>query len=603
MNINADAVLAAENLRVELESVTECDGLTLFRLTYAPVGGACSLDRLRVRGPLVAERARFYSAAGDTQGTCIQADVFPAKQGKVYDSLVHTRCVYCSPTFPTLFWVADRDVSFCYAADNDKGWLIRDDAPAVEVIREGDTVSLWLNLVDKPWNLTAPRTLEFALQAGPTKPLPAGWRGVQDAVHPTEAPIQLRQTDGSSSTMRGGGAGFLHPGITPEEQKRSREHLESLAEGGRKFLIGYNRWPLICTGFPEVRVFRGEWGIGKEPFEKEPNLSQSNAWKRKYFGENKSRYVQAETNAAPSYIDYLIYAYDLALTLTPLCGNYDDTGYPTPVYDEELGIGFIREDGRKVWSSGLWAMRERWKRAQYVNFLHGRPNYLADSQSCYAQFIPAQNFIGIWRPCERGYYNHFNDRDNVEFYRTLERYAAFNPARQFGQIPDIGLSSPHTGAELARDTRGMVMLTFLHDQDLGCFNHTSRDNKVIGDLRHAKNLFRPWEEEVGFLGYWEVPSRFASTVPAVRVSAFTRPDSVLLVVGNTGDAVKATITLAWDALKLDSAQVMVFDAETGAPVAVGTGPVKSFDLAVERHDLRLILVAPAGRFSLPTCAR
>ena len=56
-----------------------------------------------------------------------------------------------------------------------------------------------------------------------------------------------------------------------------------------------------------------------------------------------------------------------------------------------------------------------------------RPNYTCDSQHVQAHFQPAYGFIGIWAPCERGYYNHHLDRDNYEFYGSLERYYAYKP--------------------------------------------------------------------------------------------------------------------------------------------------------------------------------
>ncbi|MCM8768757.1 MAG: carbohydrate-binding family 9-like protein [Candidatus Omnitrophica bacterium] len=591
VKVIGEASLQAGHLRMKLEAITEYDGFLLYRLTYGPVAKQLQVNRLRVKIPLAAKYCLFYSAAGDTQGTCIQADLLPQKSGKLYDSLENTRSVCCSPTFASLFWVGDHDISFCYASDSDKGWLIRDDAPAVEAWREGETVNLWLNLVDKPFTLTKPRTLEFAFQAGPTKPLPKGWRGIQDSVHPTEAPIKLVQVGGSGNPMPGGGLCFIHPGVTKEEQKRSREYLEKFVTGGDKYVIGYTFWPKVPKGFPETRVFRGEWGIDKQTWESATGPAPDNSlWKTRFFGENKERYVYFDTGGRPSYVDFLTYAYDLALKTTPLCGTYDDCGYPNPIYDEELGFGFIREDGKKIWSSGLWNYRERWKRAQYVNYQNKKINFLSDSQHCHAHFLPAYNFIGLWRPCERGYYNPFKDRDNLEFYGSLERYAAYNPAKQTGQIAQVGMSSPQSDPELkARDTRCMMMLALLNDHDLGSWNAGGRDGQVIGSLRAAKNRFRPWEKEVSFVGYWE-NSQFLQVSPEnIRVSFYRRPDSLLLLVGNVGpETITAWLRILWEKLDLDPRKLVALDAETNQPLTLSDLKVE-----VKRHDLRVILVAPA----------
>ncbi|MBM4047795.1 MAG: hypothetical protein FJ279_22045, partial [Planctomycetes bacterium] len=390
--------LKADNLKVELESVTEYDGFTLFRLTYGPEQGAVELGRLRLKIPLAAKYAKFYSAAGDPQGVQILGDVLPDKQGRILDSLNDLRSVCCSPTFATLFWVGDYDTCFCYAADSDKGWLIRDDAPALEVVREGDALNVWLNFVDRPSVLTAQRTLEFGLQAGPTKPVPDGWRGVQQEGIVGDCPLTLIQVGGSGHTTSGG-THIIHPGDTPELKQRSREYLEKVIAGGGKAVVGYHYWGTAPKGRPEMRVFRGEWGIDRRTWDAAKDV-QKWEWQNKFYGENQDLYIIMYVKPVPSYVDFISFGYDEALKHTPLMGFYDDTGYPKPVFDEELGLGHVRDDGKETYSSGLWVYRERWKRAAYLNYKHGRPNYLGDSQHCGAHYMPAYGFIGRWAPCE-----------------------------------------------------------------------------------------------------------------------------------------------------------------------------------------------------------
>ena len=54
----------------------------------------------------------------------------------------------------------------------------------------------------RAFTLKAPRTLEFAFQAGPTKPLPEGWRGIQDNGDPTDAPAPLAFSGNSRARRR-----------------------------------------------------------------------------------------------------------------------------------------------------------------------------------------------------------------------------------------------------------------------------------------------------------------------------------------------------------------------------------------------------------------
>lgn len=604
--IVGSSTLEGNNLKLELRSRTEYDGFTLFSLQYGPQTKAVTLSRLRVRIPIRAEYAKFYSVGTDNypdngyvMGQNILAGVLPEKEGKIYDSKTNTHSVFCSPTFATLFWVGDHDISFCYAADSDKGWVIRDDAPAVEAYREGNDVVLWLNLVDKEVTLTAPRALEFALQAGPTKPLPAGWRGLQDFTEGGalvgETPLTLIQTGSDGHTMAGGML-TVYPGDTPELQQKSRERLEQIIAGGGKAVIGYQYVGTVPKGVAAARVFRGEWGIDKRTWDSKIEPDEAFTWENRFCGDNKDLYIYMYPNQTPSYTDFLAYATDEAFTKTPLAGYYHDMGFPRPVYDEELGLGYTRDDGLKVFSSGLWGYRECWKRMAYVSFQRNKPNYLRDSQHVFAHFMPAYNFIGIWAPCESGYYNTNKNGDNLDFYGSIEGYAAYNPAKQTGQIPMVGMSSPRTDNALlfAGDTRCMMMLALLHDQDVGCFG--KRDARVVIGVRHARNLIKPWEKEVTFHGYWENAVFVKSSTPEVKVSLYQRPDSLLVVAGNV-DKSTSTVVIepAWRALQLSPEKLRAVNAETGELIPRTAGN-NGFQLTIPAHDLRLILLEPSNKY-------
>ncbi len=593
--VSGRSVISGNKLKVELESITEYDGFVLFRMRYGPEKDTVTVRKMQVKIPLDARYTKFFSAAGDTQGVCIQGALLPEKEGKVYDSMKDTRSVCCSPTFATLFWVGDYDTCFCYAADSDKGWLIRDDAPAVEAYREGEQVIVYLNLVDKEYNLNQSRELEFAFQAGPTKPMIDNYRGIQDGGNPGDAPLTIIQVGGSGN-CGGGGTHILHPGDTPEIRKQCRERLEKVIAGGNKAVVGYHYWGTVPKGRVETRVFRGEWGIDRYTWDANKAVREWE-WQNKFYGDNRDLYIISYVKCVPSYVDFITYAYDEMLKYTPLSGFYDDTGYPKPVFDEELGLGFIREDGRKVYSSGLWIYRERWKRAAYVNFLHNRPNFLRDSQHCHAHFMPAYHFIGLWAPCEHGYYNPFKDRDNLGFYGSVDRFVAYNPGRQFGQPGMIGMSSPQwEAAAFVRDTRNMMMLAFLNDQDVGSFG--SRDTRTVCRLRAARNIFRPWEKDTTFTGYWEAEKTVKRNNEKVLVSYYRKGNGLLFILGNTSfQEEKVTVEPDWKTLGFNHAGLNCFNPETGEAISLSAGNSKTgFSVKVPARDVLLVLAGKPGAY-------
>lgn len=591
--VSARSELAAGNLSVSLDITAEYDGLVLYRMSYKPLKDSVKVNRLRLKIPLKQEHAFLYSAGADRHGKDILANVFPDKQGKLYDSLNDTRSAYCSPTFCTLFWVGGYYTCFCYASDSDKGWILKDDAPAVEAYREGDRIVLWLNLVDREYELKNERTLEFAFQAGPVKPLPKGWRSIQFDGNPEDASLTLLQAKYSGGGVSsGGGANFIYPGATEEIRERMRKmRLDELSDG-KKALTAYFRYAMVPKGLEETKVFRSEWGIDKDAWDSTVEFNNFH-WQQKFYGDDKDRYILLHVNPVPSYIDCATYGYNEVLKYLPYDGFYDDVGSPKHVYDESLGLGGRDIQGRKIYSSGLWIYRQRWKDAAYVNWLHGRPNFLRDSQHTRAHFMPAYNFVGLWTPCEYGYYNRYEDKDILEFYGSLNHYLAYNPAHQFGQIPMVGISTrkwTETGSD--RDTRCMMMATMLHDHDVGGFG--TRNLRTVCRLRHARNIFRQWEDEVKFIGYWENSGFVKTGHEDIKISMYTRPGSTLFIIGNTADTdLTANIKPDWDKLKITSGNMKIINAETMTGVQKTAG---GFTVMVPRHDILLILAGDLSSY-------
>ena len=597
--VSARSELAVGDLGLGLDITTEYDGFILYRLSYRPLKESVQINRLRLRVPLKEEHAFLYSAGTDRHGKNILGDVFPDRQGRLYDSLNDSRCAYCSPTFCTLFWVGGYDTCFCYASDSDKGWILRDDAPAVEVHREHGAIVLWLNLVDRQYVLKGKRVLEFAFQAGPLKPLPEGWRGFQHGGNPDDAPLTIVQARYQGAST-GGGVKFIYPGPTEEVRNRMTQIRQSEISGGRRALTGYIHYGTVPKGLEETKVFRSEWGIDKDTWD---SAAKSNPrfygwlWKNRYFGDDKDRYVALGVAPVPSYIDCASYGYNEVLKYLPFSGFYDDVGLPRHVYQEDLGLGGTDIHGRRIYSSGLWIYRTRWKQAAYINHLNNRPNFLKDSQHVRAHFMPAYGFIGLWAPCERGYYNRYEDKDILEFYGSLRHYLACNPAHQFGQVPMVGLSTRKWDeAGAVKDTRCMMMVTLLHDHDVGSFG--ARNLRTVCKIRHARNVFRQWGRDVKFVGYWENGNVVNAGPDGITVSLYTRPGSALFIIGNIGKQdLDARIQPNWQALGVDATSIAIVNTENMATVRrVGDG----FHLKVPRHDLRLVLAGDPGRYAVLT---
>jgi len=150
------------------------DGMKMITLELSPT--QTEVDRVQLVIPLKASEAWLMHPV--TTGLRQHfAGRIPAGTGKVWDSSnVPSRI---NGNFVPYIYLGGPERGICFAADNDKDWIIDPNVPMMLIDREGDKVLLRLNLVAKPSRLDRPRTLRFALQATPAKPMPEepyNWR-------------------------------------------------------------------------------------------------------------------------------------------------------------------------------------------------------------------------------------------------------------------------------------------------------------------------------------------------------------------------------------------------------------------------------------------
>ena len=150
------------------------DGLQTITLELAPTES--EVERVQLVIPLKASEAWLMHPV-TTMLRQHYAGRIPSGKGKVWDSSqVPDRL---NGTFVPYIYLGGPERGICFAADNDRDWITDGGAPMMVIDREGDTVLLRLNLIAKPSRLTRERTLTFALQATPAKPMPEtpyNWR-------------------------------------------------------------------------------------------------------------------------------------------------------------------------------------------------------------------------------------------------------------------------------------------------------------------------------------------------------------------------------------------------------------------------------------------
>ena len=112
----------------------------------------------------------------------------------------------------------------------------------------------------------------------------------------------------------------------------------------------------------------------------------------------------------------------------------------------------------------------------------------------------------------------------------------------------------------------------------------------------ARALFRQWEKDVKFVGYWEKANLCKVSDPKVYVSAYTRKGQALWMFGNTGSKTTTfKVTPDFAKLGIKASECVLIDAETQKVIPFNG---KEFTLTLKKHDIAMVLAGKKGVFKL-----
>jgi len=521
----------AGDLRLESEVTVEYDGMMRFDLTLAP-DRAVRVRDLRLEIPLHDQHALLYHACGESIRLTNQAGYLPAGEGVIWDSRAIPNAQVLGSFIPYL-WLGDYDRGLCWMAESDRGWVTDEDRPCLELVRDGGRLVLRVNLVQRAIELDQPRTLSFALQAGPARPEPLDWRV-------DEGPFWYYNVKTSQGYGR------------PPDLEAFREFAGKFREENG---VGWG----INTSPNDL------WGVTPT------NLHYAVEW---YPGVPTVRRN-----------DFCMYWTEQLIAEGLIDGLYSDDTYPLADADLVTGRGWVREDGRVQSSYPMFALRDFFQRAATIFREHDCRRKLMIHMTD-AMVLPC---YGSWdlkldnewfRGQERG------GLDTIDCY-DLGEVCARSLSRQWGMgahwhWPAGWHNSLTGGAEQAT-------LLLLHDI-------VGRVDCMDNRTRPAKELFGFGEPDVEFLGYWALQPERDPRVKDVKLSAWVRrgQGTALVVVGNLGEEDFAgTLRLPLGLMGLARDVVACDGEDQHAAVPLRDG---AFDIAVGRHDFRLLLVGPPGRF-------
>ena len=544
----AESSATLPGIDVASRVTAEFDGMYKVEMTLAPRGRA-EVAGLQVVVPLAAEIADYVYGKGEGIRYGFDMGFLPRdRKGRIWSSLrVDSQPMVVGSFIPYL-WVGNPDVGLAWFADSDRGWVPGDAAPAIELVRNDAGVDMVLNLVSAPCVLDAPRTIVFAFQASPARPLVGGWRA-----EPWWCGHSFGWAGGCWVYPDGKGSTIWQSRPKTTNVELCRKRSDSVHAGGG-----------ICVPYFEYNTMADD---GEQAYFGE-------AWKASsgplWYGK--------------SLTDYVVWNLDQWIKSCGIDGWYLDNVRPVHCDNIEAGRGYRLPDGRVQPEFNIFTMREFFLRLRAVWHENGRQSHIVNHMT--------NNMILPWNaPVDVGYDGEHHviypemGKDFMDFW-TLERLRTAVPETWGVNINFMqeyqGNWEPQARGRAMRAYSGAVLL---HDA-LPTGNSAADPSQRR--ILEARDRFGIARDDVAFIPYWKKDSGLSCATKDVLLAGWSRPGGLMLAVVNWGERTDARVRIDRDRLGLP-AGCPARDAE--APAAeLAIGPDGEVVVPVGRHDFRLIVV-------------
>ncbi len=582
----AKGKLSGGGLDISIESYAEFDGMIWFtaKLSTAAEGKPAVIDALTLRIPIKPESADFihwWSGERDFRNPkVVHIGTLPDKKGVIFrsnDSGALTRPEELRGSFiPYLLLTGDR-CGLAWFAENDNGWTLSDEIPAVSVERDDKSVTLVLRIIGGPVKIDAVRSFAFGLQPTPVKTLDPLWRQYQrpwNVFPDTFCGNNLKGRKGPSTF-------YLYPEDDWEAVKR-RINGEGLTKGAAG-LKGLNAGQLkrladagISNPPPQTITVPGlYWDMQWNGIT--PSLEDTREW-----AETWALNYQFYT---PEFVDFCSWAWNDWIVKTDkfVQGAYIDDCWGAPITREGGPCTYKLPDGHVQPGFQFLGPRERFKRMRQISWDLGVWPHIP-AHSTHTFFIPYHAFFDIVLDGEDFYSSPPNQDDFIDHW-PLDRMRFMHNAK-WGLVTTwlawCGNSCPvdKYPAWTFRQTRAYTANIALHDIGWGF------DEKLLKEfgLKEADTVFIPYWEDGGFVKENSHPD-------AVKVSAWRRGGKHLILVANVGrDRAEATIRLNLPA----SAAVRDVDPELLTYFKEDITNIQKPDMKDKADGVGEIKDAPAG---------
>jgi len=511
----------AANVRIELSGRMAFDGAVIYDFKVEPVGRfkVKRLDRLYLSTPVRADVAQYmWTTRGGMGGISRIVENLPG-EGVIWDSSDLA-------DFTPYLGLADDERAIQWFADDDHEWVLGESVPCTQLVREGGTVEMQVNLVRRPIG-DEKASGRFGLIVTPVKPLPSGWRNTV---------LHFSPKAGSEiNFFYGPGHGKVGPVHWHDAAGLARANGIDIPKGGNpEFVLDR----MSGEGYPDLEAIKknlnkaaaDEVANGLKTYEDHTLTKKCyfhNA--QMYFEGNKSRafrtFFPGDWSLTPpsgwfhlrpveSYQDFFCYHLEQFAKFWHVPGLYFDEVYFGPDYNVFNGQGKIMPDGEVRPSVGLMLQRRFLHRTRQVLMDNDiKPFQWVHTSEVMAPYaISATDIAMFGEPNIPTPQTDIIDSIRPVYMRVLGR------TDKFGFIPVWMTMAGRGGPQWDLAGRQTYGWCWMHDTVPEVHTH------VRGDpLLHYREDWGIAEDDVAFHAYWKNAGVARTDDEKFIVSFWTRP--------------------------------------------------------------------------------
>ena len=561
------AVIAKTN------STIEVDGCMKVEMTLLPGANPQEITKLWIDIPLKDNEVPLFISLIDGNRTNLPGAT-PAGSGVVWDSTKARRSGGWQNSFTPYLWLGAEERGLAWFAENDKGWVTEkknSKLPLQDLVREGNTLSLRIYLVNVPTTIRTPHQIVFGLQASPTKPMPENWRANGPSIPSMSGPVNPWGGIGCASKGPYKDDWTVVDKII-EAQKTGKVDKAWFEEFAKKndppMVHGRVNWlertlhfttrrerPILVYAeemrgyhlLAEWLTFQDDWGVS--PFTQREWETEANL--RKGFDCSPSSNV----NFTTSYQEFSLWFHNEWLKRG--IGLYWDNTYPSISTNTRMTAAYRTEDGAIQPAMALWNQREYMKRTWNLLQLWRRQH--PEDKLEWSNHMTTTLLLPL----------HTWGTTTLDFEFQSEKPLDVNMIRAETMGRQVGCY-PHSHYQLSG--HGNPIMAKLNKEDKAQAEQIEWAMRLVHEVIHGKGPefdFGYGTDAVQVHNYWTEPMALTVDNPQVKWIALSKPasgEAMLVLVSWSEKDTPVTVTIQRKTLGL-APTAAVTDYASGAPVA------------------------------------